>query len=102
MMHHIEQKNQISYRFEKTFKTKIFDRNDYIGTNFKAFVRKDMKNKYSLGTFKKAYNKIKNNKYIYKKKIRNLEIIIYPYDVFYRDMDNLLKKDKKIFIFGKN
>ncbi len=102
MMHHIEQKNQIKYRFEKTFRTKVFDRNNYMGTNFKAFVRKDMINKYSLGTFKKAYKKLKNSKYINKKRIKDLDITIYPYDIFYKDMDNLLKKNKKIFILGKN
>ena len=65
-------------------------------------VRKDMINKYSLGTFKKAYKKLKNSKYINKKRIKDLDITIYPYDIFYKDMDNLLKKNKKIFILGKN
>ena len=102
LIHHIEQKNNINYRFEKTFKTKIFDGSKYIGTNYKAFVRKDIKNSYSLGTFKKVYKRIMIKKYFFRKRIENLELQIYPYDKFYEDLDRLLKKDNKIFIKAKN
>lgn len=101
LMHHIEQKNRVNYRYEKTFTTKVFENNRYVGKNFKAFVRRNMKNNFSLGTFKKTYSKIKNRKYFYSKKIGNMEILIYPYNIFYYDLDNLLKKQKKIFIRAK-
>ena len=100
-MHHIEQKNRVNYRYEKTFTTKVFENNRYVGKNFKAFVRRNMKNNFSLGTFKKTYSKIKNRKYFYSKKIGNMEILIYPYNIFYFDFDNFLKKQKKIFIRAK-
>ena len=45
-MHHIEQKNRVNYRYEKTFTTKVFENNRYVGKNFKAFVRRNMKNNF--------------------------------------------------------
>ena len=39
-----------------------------MGDNYKAFVRKNMNLNYSLGTFDKAYKKLKNKKYFFKKK----------------------------------
>lgn len=98
LIHHIEQKNKANYRFEKTFKTKVYKNNKFVGTNFKAFVRKDMKNKFTEGTFKKVYRTIGKKNYIYKKKINQFEICIYPYDIFYDDLNYLFKKNNKIFI----
>lgn len=97
-MHHIEQKNKAKYRFEKVFKTKVYKNKIFMGGNYKAFVRKNMNLNYSLGTFDKAYKKLKNKKYFFKKKIKNLEILTYPYDDFYYDLDNLFKKNSNIFI----
>ena len=31
LMHHIEQKNRVNYRYEKTFTTKVFENNRYVG-----------------------------------------------------------------------
>ena len=98
LMHHIEQKNKAKYRFEKVFKTKVYKNKIFMGDNYKAFVRKNINLNYSLGTFDKAYKKLKNKKYFFKKKIKNLEILTYPYDDFYYDLDKLFKKNSNIFI----
>lgn len=102
LMHHIEQKNKVKYRYEKTFQTNVYENNSFIGKNFKAFVRKNMKNKFSLGTFNKVFKKIKNKKYFFSRNIGKMEILIYSYDTFYKDLDNLQKNNPKIFIKGKH
>lgn len=101
LIHHIEQKNNSKYRFEKVFKTKVYKNDKYLGEGFKAFVRKNMKNNYSLGTFKKAFKLINNKKYFKKKSLKNLELNIYPYDKLYNNLDKLIKLNKKIFIIGR-
>ena len=99
-MHHLEQKNKVKYRFEKRFFTKVYEKKLYLGNNFKAFVRKDLNNKDSNGTFLKAFKKIKKKKYFLRKKVGKIELLIYPYDNFYKDLDKLIKKDPNIFING--
>lgn len=100
LMHHLEQKNKVKYRFEKRFFTKVYEKKLYLGNNFKAFVRKDLNNKDSNGTFLKAFKKIKKKKYFLRKKVGKIELLIYPYDNFYKDLDKLIKKDPNIFING--
>ena len=101
LIHHIEQINKANYRYEKVFKTKIYDNNRYVGNNYKAFVRKNLKSKYHESTFLKAYKKMKNKKYIIRKKFKNLEIQVYPYQEFYADVNKLFIENSKIFIKGK-
>ena len=100
LIHHIEQINKANYRFEKIFKTKIYYKNKYLGNNYKAFVRKNLKSEYTDSTFHKAYKKIKKKKYFLRKKVGKIELLIYPYDNFYKDLDKLIKKDPNIFING--
>ena len=102
LIHHIEQKNKANYRFEKTFDTKVYKNNSFINSKFKAFVRKNLNDKFTEGTFNKVYNKIKNKKFFFKENVGKLEILVYPYDIFYNELDYLYKEDPNIFIKGKN
>ena len=101
LVHHIEQMNKANYRFDKVFNTKVYSKKSYIGNNFKAYVRKNMTSDHTRATFKKALKKIKNKNYFFKRRLKKLEILIYPYDSIYNDLDSLFKRDKKIFIKGK-
>lgn len=98
LVHHIEQNNEISYRFEKRFSTKIYNKDKYLGTNYSAYLRKNVKNVKTSFTFKKTMKHLKNKKYIKISEFENLKIEIYDYDLFYKDLTNLIKKNKKIFI----
>ena len=98
LVHHIEQNNKAKYRFDKKFETKVFFHDNYVGKNYSAFVRKNLKNKSTSFTFEKIFKKIKNKKYFFKFIKKNYNILIYPYDVFYDDLDNHFKKDNNIFI----
>ena len=61
-----------------------------------------MKSNYTKPTFKDAYNKIKKRKYFIKKKIADLEILIYPYKRFYLDINKLYNQYPQIFITKNN
>jgi len=101
LVHHIEQNNKAEYRFDKKFETKVFFQGNYIGKNYSAFVRRNLKNKSTSFTFGKILKKIKNKKYFFKFINKNYNILIYPYDVFYDDLDTYFKKDNNIFINKK-
>ena len=40
VIHYVEQSVGSAYRYHKNFKTKVYNNNKYVGTNFSAFVRK--------------------------------------------------------------
>ena len=40
LLHNVEQSCDASYRFHKTFKTRVFKENEYIGSGYTAFVRR--------------------------------------------------------------
>jgi aminoglycoside N3'-acetyltransferase len=99
LVHHVEQNLNAEYRFDKIFKSKVYKNNEFIGTNFKAFVRRKF-NKSTEFTFKKI---LKNNKL--KKLIVNLNkekdlksIFYYPYDEFYFLLHEQYIKNNNIFI----
>lgn len=60
--HYVEQNVGATYRFHKQFKTKVFKKNIYIGTNFSAYVQK-----YHIGNKKIITNTNKIAKLIKKK-----------------------------------
>lgn len=101
LIHHIEQKNNSKYRFEKIFKTRVYKKNKYLGKNFKAFVRKGIKKNLNDSSFKKAFKLIKNEKYFKSKILKTLKITVYPYDAFYNNLHKLIKLDKEIFIINR-
>lgn len=100
MVHHIEHIFRASYRYNKIFSTKVYSLNNYIGKNYSAYVRKDIKNQDFFVNFKKVYKKIKNSSFIFNygdpKKFSN--ITIHPYDIFYEKLKQLYTEDKNIFI----
>ena len=99
MVHHIEQNLAAPYRFEKTFKTKVFDKKKYIGTNYSAYVKKNI-NKSSLFSFKKVQEKMKKEKIITdlnnEKNFKS--IFYYSYDEIYFLLHKLYLFNKKIFL----
>jgi aminoglycoside N3'-acetyltransferase len=100
MVHHIEHIFKAPYRFNKIFSAKVYGQNNYIGKNYSAYVRKDLKNPDFFVNFKKVYKKIKNDSYIFNygdaKKFSN--ITIHPYDIFYEKLKQLYIEDNNIFI----
>ena len=100
LVHHVEQKFKVKYRYEKKFSTNVYSGNQYISKNYTAFVRKNMKNHKYIFNFKKVYKKIKNDPYLFNygdpKKFKN--ITVHPYDNFYERIEQLIKEDKNIFI----
>ena len=98
LVHHIEHLNNAKYRFNKVFKTKLFKNKKLVGSNYSAFLRKDLNDKRSIFSFAKTLKKLKNKKYFFKHKFFNSEILIYKYDDFYDDLNFLYKQNKKIFL----
>ncbi len=98
LVHHIEQIQSANYRFDKKFKTKVFKKKKYLGSNFSAYLRKNPKNLKTLFSFKKAMKILKNRKYISTYKSGNLTIQLYKYDLIYLDLLKLISRDKKVFI----
>jgi aminoglycoside 3-N-acetyltransferase len=97
LIHQIEKINNCSYRFEKIFKTKVYNKNKYIGNNYSAFLRKNINTKMN---FNKIFKKIKREKFFYTygddKKFNNINL--YSYDDFYDFLNKNFKKNKKIFL----
>lgn len=98
LVHHIEHLNKAKYRFNKVFKTKVFNKKKLIGSGYSAFLRKDLNDKKSIFSFTKVIKKIKKKNYFFNYKLHNFEILIYKYDDFYNDLNLLYKQDNKIFL----
>ena len=98
LVHHIEQIKSANYRFDKKFKTKVFNNNIYIGSDYSAYLRRNPKNSKTLFTFKKVMRTLKKRKYIKSFKINNLNVEFYKYDLIYKDLLELFQKNNKIFI----
>ena len=99
MVHFFEKKYKVSYRYEKKFFTKVFEKKKYLGTNYSAYLRHlNMKNNHFK--FKKAYKIIKNKKFVKNYNIKNKfqGIEIYSYDKIFDTFDELISKNKSIFI----
>ncbi len=101
LVHHIEQKNKAKYRYDKKFITKVYDKNKYLGKNYKGYVRKDMNNIKTKFTFKKVTKELKKKNYFFNYSDKSININIYPYDNFYKDLDNLFLKNNNIFVRDK-
>jgi aminoglycoside N3'-acetyltransferase len=98
LVHHIEHLNKAKYRFNKVFETKVFIKKKLIGSNYSAFLRKNLNDKKSIFSFSKVIKKIRKKNYFFDYKVNNLEILIYKYDKFYDDLNSLYKQDNKIFL----
>lgn len=102
MVHHVEQNLNANYRFDKKFETKVYNKNRYLGNNFKAFVRKKTTNKYSF-TFKKILQKkqLINMIININKEKSYKSMFFYSYDSFYFFLHDQFLKNKNIFINSK-
>lgn len=101
LVHHVEKNFNAKYRYEKVFKTKIYNKNKIINKNFNysAFVRKlnSSSNRFS---YKKVLRKISKEKIIksYGKEKYFNNIDIYSYDLFYFKLHEYFCKNNKIFL----
>lgn len=98
LIHHVEQNLNASYRFDKKFKTKVFKKQKYLGTAFKAYVRKETNKNYFTFTkilkkknFLDIINRLNNEKNF-------KSIFYYSYDSFYFFLHEEFLKNKDLFI----
>lgn len=101
IIHFVEFKEKAKYRFNKTFKTKVFKNNKCIGTNFSAFVQKKKFNGKSIDTNTKKIGNLIKKQNFYKEvgKNSNLTNITHlDFKKTFEFMCKKYKKDRKIFI----
>ena len=97
-MHHIEQKNNANYRYNKRFNTKVIKNKKKLGSNFKAYVRKFKNKKDHVFTFKKIYKDLLNKDFMKHFTYKNEKIFVYDYDEFYDYLDKKYNENNNIFI----
>jgi aminoglycoside 3-N-acetyltransferase len=101
MIHFVEQLNNVNYRFEKIFETKVYDNRKFIGQNYSAFVRKkdNLENTYEF-SFEKATEVLIQKKLIREIRISNefTNLSLLPYNELFEELDFLIKKDASIFL----
>jgi aminoglycoside N3'-acetyltransferase len=102
LVHHVEQNLNADYRFDKIFKSKTYKNNNYIGTNYKAFVRRKIDRSTEF-TFKKILENKKLKKLIVNlNKEKDLKsLFYYSFDEFYFLLHELYIKNRNIFIKKK-
>jgi aminoglycoside N3'-acetyltransferase len=101
MIHFVEQLNNVDYRLEKIFETKVYDNGKFIGDNYSAFVRKrdNLKNTYEF-SFKRATEVLIQKKLVRQiwltKDFSNLSLL--PYSEVFEELNSLIKKDLSVFL----
>ena len=98
LVHHIEQKNNANYRFNKRFNTKVIKNKKNLGSNFKAYVRKFKNKKDHVFTFKKIYKDLLNKDFMKHFTYKNEKIFVYDYDEFYGYLEKKYNENNNIFI----
>lgn len=98
LVHHIEQKNNANYRFNKRFNTKVIKNKKNLGSNFKAYVRKFKNKKDHVFTFKKIYKDLLNKDFMKRFTYKNEKIFVYDYDEFYDYLEKKYNENNNIFI----
>ena len=101
LVHHIEQMNNVKYRYDKSFKTKVLIGRNKVLNNYKAFLRKSVDNKNYAFTFRKIIKDLMKKKFMNHIVYKKSNINIYSYDNFYEYLNFLIKKDKNIFVKKK-
>ena len=101
LVHHIEQMNNVKYRYDKSFKTKVLIGRNKVLNNYKAFLRKSVDNKNYAFTFRKIIKNLMKKKFMNHIVYKKSNINIYSYDNFYEYLNFLIKKDKNIFVKKK-
>ena len=99
ILHYVEQLCGASYRFNKCFKTRVVNKNIFIGTDYTSFLRRrDVLGEDFSFTFKKASKILRENKIINETGAPFQNITTYPYR---ETLEILLKEfyiDQNIFI----
>ena len=98
-IHYVEQMCGATYRYNKCFKTKVYNNNTYIGTNYSAFLRKrDVIGEDFDFTFESAARLLKKNGLV--KEIGNpfKNISIYPFNKTIEFLSNQFYLNQNIFI----
>ena len=101
LVHHVEQNYNAKYRYDKKFKSIVYNKNKKISSGkYSAYVRHLNYKSANKFTFKKVLKKLKKEKFIknYGEEELYNNINIYPYDVFYFKLHQYYYNDKNIFI----
>jgi len=103
-IHYVEQMGGATYRLNKKFKTKVYDKKKYIGTNYTVFVR-DLSNKNNtyISNTNKISKILKNNKLVKEfgdfKSNTNITVLDYKrsidlmIDEFYKNQNIFINKN---------
>ena len=100
-IHYVEQLCGASYRYHKVYKTLVYNKGDYIGTDYSAFVRRldNIKDDYKA-TYKKVNHNLFDSKLVKEVGESNkfLNISCYPFSETLELFVDLYYKDPCIFI----
>ena len=101
MIHYVEQLNNASYRYEKSFSTNVYENKRFIGSNYSAFVRKrdNLKNNYEF-SFEKAAQELVQKKLVKEVHITNdfSNLSLISYDDLFEELNNLININMSIFL----
>lgn len=99
ILHYVEQLCGATYRFNKCFKTKVVDKNRFIGTDYTSFLRRrEVKGEDFFFTFEKASKILRENKVIKEIGGDFQNITVYPYKQTLDVLINEFYLDQNIFI----
>jgi aminoglycoside N3'-acetyltransferase len=100
IVHYIEQNNNAFYRYNKIFKTKIYNNKTFVGSNYSAYVKRNRDMNAFHFNFNKSFIKLKKEKLINEigdpNNFTNISLLDYNETLF--SLDNLYKKDNNAFI----
>lgn len=101
MVHYVEQLNNVSYRYEKSFGTRVYENESFIGSNYSAFVRKrdNLENSYEF-SFEKATQELFKKKIVKEARITNdfSNLSLIAYDELFKELNTLINMDKSVFL----
>ena len=104
MLHHVEHMAGATYRIHKCFKTKVFENDIYVGTDYSAFVRRrDVKNESFSFNFKTCEKHLKKEKIILETNAQEdtLYLASYSLDEARQIMFSLFENNQTSFISSK-
>ena len=97
----LEQLNNASYRYEKSFSTNVYENKRFVGSNYSAFVRKrdNLKNNYEF-SFEKAAQELVQKKLVKEVHITNdfSNLSLISYDELFEELNNLINVNRSIFL----
>ena len=100
VIHYIEQMCGAYYRHNKTFSTKVFNKNKYIGTNYSVYVRTINNKNHYISNTKRIAKKLKEKKIVNEvgnyKNLTNISVLNFSQSVDF--MVDEFYKNNKVFI----